>query len=67
MFNIIDKKISFIIPCYGSEHTIGIVIKDIVETVINKNDYEIICVNDCSKDNVYNVLKRLKTKEDKIR
>lgn len=50
-------KISFIIPCYNSEFTIENVIKDIVITVKDNNVYEIICVNDCSSDNVYDKLK----------
>ena len=50
------RKLSFVIPCYGSENTISNVIHDIVNTVKKEDDYEIICVNDCSKDNVYGVL-----------
>lgn len=36
MYSIIDKKISFVIPCYGSEKTIHFVIQDIIETVLDK-------------------------------
>lgn len=48
------KKISFVIPCYGSENTIEKVAAEIIETVSQKDcyDYEIIAVNDCSPDNV---------------
>jgi undecaprenyl-phosphate 4-deoxy-4-formamido-L-arabinose transferase len=49
------KKLSFVIPCYGSEHTIEGVINEINETVSKKEaefSYEIICINDCSPDNV---------------
>lgn len=53
------QKLSFVIPCYNSERTISKVIDDIVNTVSEKNPYEIICVNDCSADNVYSVLKEL--------
>ncbi|MDR3166143.1 MAG: glycosyltransferase family 2 protein [Synergistaceae bacterium] len=54
-------KLSFVIPCYGSEETIVPVIAEIDETITQKpeTDYEIICVNDCSPDNVLPVLKRL--------
>ena len=50
--------ISFVIPCYGSEKTISFVIDEIISVVSQKKefDYEIIAVNDCSKDNVWNVL-----------
>lgn len=57
-------KLSFVIPCYGSENTITKVISDIKNTVSKQNPYEIICVNDCSPDNVYSVLENL-AKEDK--
>ncbi|MGN1124124.1 MAG: glycosyltransferase [Eubacterium sp.] len=56
------KKISFVIPCYGSEKTIEFVVNEIVETVSQKKDeydYEIIAIHDCSPDNVLSVLKRL--------
>lgn len=49
------EKISFVIPCYGSEKTIGIVVNEIIETVTSHGgyDYEIILVNDSSPDNVF--------------
>ncbi|MDR0813163.1 MAG: glycosyltransferase family 2 protein [Oscillospiraceae bacterium] len=55
------KKISFVIPCYGSEHTIKAVIDEIDVIMGQKPEYgyEIICVNDCSPDNVLAVLKSL--------
>ncbi|MBQ3671747.1 MAG: glycosyltransferase family 2 protein [Treponema sp.] len=53
------SKLSFVIPCYGSEKTISAVVSSIVATVGNKNPYEIICVNDGSPDGVYSVLERL--------
>ena len=55
------KKLSFVIPCYRSEHSVGNVIKDIVDTVESdgRYDYEIICVNDCSPDGTWLVLKEL--------
>lgn len=58
----IMKKLSFVIPCYGSEHTIEGVIDEINSTVSKKRDeyiHEIICVNDCSPDNVLGVLRKL--------
>ena len=57
-----SSKLSFVIPCYGSEKTIESVIERIIETVGNKNSFEIICVNDCSPDNVYSVLEQLSKK-----
>lgn len=55
------EKISFVIPCYGSEDTIEAVIKEIDEVVSQKPQYqyEIVAVNDCSPDNVLYVLRSL--------
>ena len=52
------KKLSFVIPCYCSEKSIKKVVDDIIKTVENdgRYTYEIICVNDCSKDDTYSVL-----------
>ena len=61
------EKLSFVIPCYGSEKTIEHVIQGIEETVTGKNPYEIICVNDCSPDNVFKVLEKLAEQNDKIK
>ena len=62
------KKISFIIPCYGSEKTIKIVMQEIIEVVKKIGyDYEIIAVNDQSPDNVLNVLKEEANKNFKIK
>lgn len=50
--------ISFVIPCYGSEKTVGAVIDEIIGTVAKmpSYDYEVVAVNDCSPDGVWNVL-----------
>ena len=49
------EKLSFVIPCYGSETTIEIVVNEIRETLKQRPeyDYEIILVNDCSPDQVW--------------
>lgn len=64
-----NKKISFIIPCYGSEKTVGIVIKEIDEIVgpNNQYDYEVIAVNDHSPDNVWEVLKEIAKNNSKVK
>lgn len=63
------KTISFIIPCYGSEKTIEIVINEIKEKIKEKEeyDYEIIAVNDKSPDNVWGILKAISQKDEKIK
>ena len=63
------KKISFVIPCYGSEKTVGKVIDEIIETVSQKKEYkyEIVCVNDHSKDNVLEVLRKIAAKNKHVK
>ena len=54
-------KLSFVIPCYRSEHTLGGVVGEIHEKMKERPslEYEIILVNDCSPDNVQGVIERL--------
>ena len=57
-------KISIVIPCYRSEHTISNVVER-TERVLENNpgyDYEIICVNDCSPDGTLGAAKNEKVK-----
>ena len=53
--------ISFVIPCYGSEHTIELVVNELRETMTQRPEYsyEIVLVNDNSPDQVWNVIHRL--------
>ena len=63
-------KISFVIPCYGSELSLESVVTDIksvISTRADELDYEIILVNDNSPDNVWEVIKRLTGEDKKIR
>jgi undecaprenyl-phosphate 4-deoxy-4-formamido-L-arabinose transferase len=65
----IENLLSFVIPCYRSEHTIEKVVAEIIETVSQRPewDYEIICVNDDSPDNVYEVLFNLAKQNKRIK
>lgn len=63
-------KISFCIPCYRSEKTIGIVIDDIhrmMKSHGDQYDTEIVCVVDGSPDNVFEVLCDLAKVDDSIK
>ena len=62
-------KLSFVIPCYRSENTIETVVQEIRETVAIRpgTDYEIILVNDCSPDNVWQVIKSLAAEDSHIK
>lgn len=58
------KKISFVIPCYRSEHTIEGVVNEIeatMEALAKEKGYsfEIILVNDCSPDNTMGTIRKL--------
>lgn len=63
------EKISFVIPCYGSENTIENVIMQIKQVMNSRPefDYEIILVNDCSPDNVWKVITKLCEADSHIR
>lgn len=58
-------KISFIIPCYNSEHMLEGVVQEIMETMKNV-DFEIVLVNDCSPDNTFKTIKRLCASDSRI-
>ena len=62
------KKISFVIPCYRSENTIEVVVNEIKETIVSREgfDYEIVLVNDCSPDGVWNVIEKLANENQNI-
>ncbi len=60
--------LSFVIPCYGSESTIEIVVHELIGTLRQRPeyDYEIILVNDCSPDNVWDRIRSLVLEDPKI-
>lgn len=62
------KKVSFVIPCYRSEQTITHVVDEIHRTLaeLNKYDYEIILVNDCSPDGTFDVIRALCEADSRI-
>lgn len=59
-------KLSFVIPCYNSQNNLQYVIDEIVSTVENKADYEIILVNDFSKDQTWRMVENLANSNEKI-
>lgn len=62
------QKLSFVLPCYGSQKTIKAVVEEI-EAIVNTKpeyDYEIILVNDNSPDDVWLVINELVKEKDKI-
>ena len=66
------KKISFVIPCYRSENTLGHVVSDIEKTMQRKElaeaySFEIILVNDCSPDNTLDAIRELCKEKEYIK
>lgn len=61
-------KYSFVIPCYRSEKTIRMVVDELITEIEKEgiSDYEIILVNDCSPDNVWDVIKKLTDESEYI-
>ena len=55
------ETVSFVIPCYRSEHTLPHVVGEICETMkgLLQYEYEIILVNDCSPDGTFEVIRDL--------
>ena len=62
------NKLSFVIPCYNSEKTIKDVVNSIKKELESKylSDYEIILVNDFSRDNTSAVIENLAQNDQKI-
>ena len=59
-----DIKVSIVIPVYNSEKTIGKCLDSLVNQTYS--NIEIICVNDCSKDNSVSVLGHYAKKDRRI-
>lgn len=55
------KKISFVIPCYRSEHTLPHVIAEIEQKMkeMSQYEYDVFLINDCSPDNTLQVVREL--------
>jgi glycosyltransferase involved in cell wall biosynthesis len=60
------NKFSFIIPCYNEENDIGITVQACFDQIFD-GDYEIIIINDGSKDNSLQVIQRYSEINDKIK
>lgn len=64
------KKISIVVPCYNEEEVIGMFYEELMK-VINKLEdkysYEIVFIDDGSKDNTLKMLKDLRKENEHIR
>ena len=63
------KKVSFVIPCYRSEHTISHVVAEIHAKMeeMTQYEYDIFLVNDCSPDNTFETIRMLCEKYDNVK
>lgn len=56
------KKVSFVIPCYRSEHTLPHVVAEIEEkmkSLEEQYNYDVYLVNDCSPDDTFEIIRKL--------
>lgn len=62
-------KVSFVIPCYRSEHTLKGVVSEIETTMekMDKYEYDIVLVNDCSPDHTFQVIRELCSEKAYVR
>lgn len=63
------KKVSFVIPCYRSEHTLPKVVAEIEKKMksLTGYEYDIFLVNDCSPDDTIGTIRKLCEEHDNIR
>ena len=60
--------VSIAIPCYNSAKTLSAVVDELRAVIRQRSefDYQIILVNDCSKDDTFEVIRSLCQADDKI-
>ena len=63
------KKISVIVSCYNEEESLPLFYEEMSEVMdeMSKNDFELIFVNDGSRDNTLKEIKELRAKDKRVR
>ena len=63
------ETISFVIPCYRSQNTIGNVVQEIEDTMkeLARFRYEVILVNDCSPDETWKTIKKMAEEKEYVK
>ncbi|MBM6879729.1 glycosyltransferase family 2 protein [[Clostridium] spiroforme] len=63
------KKITVIVPCYNEEEALHFYYEEMsrVMTLMNQYDFELLFVNDGSKDHTLQVIKELVNKDERVR
>ena len=59
--------LSFIVPCYNVEKYIQQCLDSIYACDLPEEQYEVVCVNDCSPDNVQEILERNRERHNNLR
>lgn len=59
-------KLSFILPCYNVERYVVDCLDSIYAQDMSEDEYEVICVNDCSTDGTRPILERLAQKHSNL-
>ena len=57
---------SIVIPVYGAENSLELLNQSICDFFENKYTYEIIYINDCSEDDSWEVLKKIKSQSKRL-
>ena len=60
-----SEGVTILIPCYNEGKNIYKQLNNLVN--MNYDKFEVICINDCSKDNTYEILKSFEDKYNNIR
>ena len=62
------KKISILVPCYNEEASLPLLYNELVKLMNAHRDYdwEVLLVNDGSKDNTLEVMRDLRSKDDRV-
>ena len=62
-----NRALSFIVPCYNVEKCIQQCLDSIYACDLPEEQFEVVCVNDCSPDNVQEMLERNRDRHDNLR
>lgn len=62
-----DILLSFVVPCYNVERYVQHCLNSIYSCDLQESQFEVICVNDCSPDNVQDLLELNQKQRDNLR
>lgn len=65
--NLDQVLLTFVVPCYNVEKYIQRCLDSIYACGLHESRFEVLCVNDCSPDNVQDILERNRERHDNLR